>query len=207
MKTVTLYVLLLAVFALGIWLTFEQGRKLGTPQASVSNLSSKTAIAGNLPGTEPSPSVFSTLQKNLQDPLPRLFLQLIVILLAARLAGAIAAKFRQPAVIGEMIAGILLGPSLLGWVSPDAFHFIFPASSLGSLRLLSQLGVCLFMFVVGMELNVAELRQQAKTAVLVSQVSILFPYLLGVITALFLFRPWPQEPRPFQFLRYSLVSQ
>jgi Kef-type K+ transport system membrane component KefB len=76
---------------------------------------------------------------------------------------------------------------LLGWISPDAFHFVFPASSLGSLRLFSQIGVCLFMFVVGMELNLAELKQQAKTAVLVSQISILFPYLLGVIAALFLF--------------------
>ena len=112
---------------------------------------------------------------------------MIVILLAARLAGALAVKFHQPAVIGEMIAGILLGPSLLGWWSPDAFHFIFPASSLGSLRLFSQLGVCLFMFVVGMELDLVELKQQARTAVLVSQVNILFPYLLGVIAALFLY--------------------
>ena len=187
MKTVIVYVLVLIFFALGISLAFEQGRKLGAPQATVSSLPSKVATAGSPLGTPPSPSLFSTLGKNLQDPLPRLFLQLIVILLVARLAGMLAAKLRQPAVIGEMIAGILLGPSLLGWVSPDAFHFLFPASSLGSLRLLSQVGVCLFMFVVGMELNVAELKQQAKTAVLVSQVSILFPYLLGVIAALFLF--------------------
>lgn len=187
MKTITVGLLALVVFGLGLWLAFEQGRKLDGPQASISTLQSNVASSSTLQGVEPSSSLFATLRTNLQDPLPRLFLQLILILLVARLAGVLAAKFRQPAVIGEMIAGILLGPSLLGWMSPDAFHFIFPASSLGSLRLFSQIGVCLFMFVVGMELNLTELKQQAKTAALVSQISILFPYLLGVITALFLF--------------------
>ncbi len=185
MKTIVICLAAFIVFGLGLWLAFEQGGELEVPQTSLSSQPSKTM--GSLPGVEPSPSLLANLRTNLQDPLPRLFLQLIVVLMAARLAGALAAKFRQPAVIGEMIAGLLLGPSLLGWLSPDAFHFIFPASSLGSLRLFSQVGVCLFMFVVGMELNVAELKQQAKTAVLVSQINILFPYLLGVITALFLF--------------------
>ena len=64
---------------------------------------------------------------------------------------------------------------------------MFPANSLGSLRLFSQIGVCLFMFVVGMEMEVSHLRQQARTAVLVSQASILFPFLLGMASALFLF--------------------
>ncbi|HXB58609.1 MAG TPA: cation:proton antiporter, partial [Candidatus Acidoferrales bacterium] len=185
MKTIVICLAAFIVFGLGLWLAFEQGGKLEVPQTSLSSQPSKTM--GSLPGVEPSPSLLANLRTNLQDPLPRLFLQLIVVLMAARLAGVLAAKFRQPAVIGEMIAGLLLGPSLLGWLSPDAFHFIFPASSLGSLRLFSQVGVCLFMFVVGMELNVAELKQQAKTAVLVSQISILFPYLLGVLAALFLF--------------------
>ncbi|MEY4916143.1 MAG: hypothetical protein RL616_56 [Verrucomicrobiota bacterium] len=189
MKTVLIYLLALVVFGLGIFVTLERGRTLGAPQPAIAKASAPVANPGNLPGVEPSASLLANLQENLKDPLPRLFLQLIVIILAARLAGALAVKFRQPAVIGEMIAGILLGPSLLGWLSPDAFHFIFPASSLGSLRLFSQIGVCLFMFVVGMELDLKELKQQAKTAVLVSQMSILFPYLLGVVAALFLFSP------------------
>lgn len=187
MKTAVIYVLALIVFALGIWLIFEQGQKLGASQASLSSPLSKAQSADAPAGVEPSPSLFANLRVNLQDPLPRLFLQLIVIVLAARLAGALAVKVHQPAVIGEMIAGILLGPSLLEQVSPGAFHFIFQASSLGSLRLFSQIGVCLFMFVVGMELDLGELKRQAKTAVLVSQVSILFPYLLGMIAALLLF--------------------
>ena len=190
MKTVILYLLALLVFGAGIFVTLEQGRKLGAPAAPAApaaRVPAPAANPGELPGVEPSSSLLANLHDNLQDPLPRLFLQLIVIILAARLAGALAVKIHQPAVIGEMIAGILLGPSLLGWCSPAAFHFIFPATSLGSLRLFSQIGVCLFMFVVGMELDLTELKQQARTAVLVSQVSILFPYLLGVVAALFLY--------------------
>jgi Kef-type K+ transport system membrane component KefB len=187
MKTVIIYLLALVVFALGIWLVLEQGNKPDTLQTSVSSLSLKAQTADGLSGVEPSPSLLANLRGNLQDPLPRLFLELIVVVLAARLAGALAVKIHQSAVIGEMIAGILLGPSLLGRVSPDTFHFIFPASSLGSLRLFSQMGVCLFMFVVGMELDLTELKRQARTAVLVSQISILFPYLLGMVAALFLF--------------------
>ncbi|PWU10478.1 MAG: cation/H(+) antiporter [Verrucomicrobia bacterium] len=134
-----------------------------------------------------SMSLFANLQENFQDPLTRLFIQLILIVLVARLCGRLVAKLHQPAVIGEMIAGILLGPSLLGWVCRPLLDFIFPSSSLGTLRLLSQIGVCLFMFVVGMELDVGQLKQQARTAVLVSQVSIVLPYLLGVASSLVLF--------------------
>jgi Kef-type K+ transport system membrane component KefB len=130
---------------------------------------------GVVAGVEPSPSLLANLRENFQDPLTRLFVQLILIVLVARLCGMWAVRIHQPAVIGEMVAGILLGPSLLGWVLPDLFASIFPPSSLGALRLFSQIGVCLFMFVVGMELDVSQLKQQARTAVLVSQVSILFP--------------------------------
>src|SRR6185369_8614391 len=136
---------------------------------------------------ERSSSLTGNLRENVRDPLSRLFIQVILIVLVARCCGALAVKIRQPAVIGEMIAGILLGPSLFGWLWPGAFHFVFPSASLGVLRLLSQLGVCLFMFVVGMELETSLLKQHARTAVLVSQVSILFPYLLGVVSSLFLF--------------------
>jgi len=188
MKTVLVYLLALAVFGTGIYVTLKQGRTLEAQPSAVAT-AQLDAGPGVLPGVEPSASLLANLKENLQDPLPRLFLQLVVIILLARLAGALAVKIHQPAVIGEMIAGILLGPSLLGWLSPDTFHFIFPQSSLGSLRLFSQMGVCLFMFVVGMELDLKELKQQARTAVMVSQVSILFPFLLGMVAALYLFTP------------------
>lgn len=160
---------------------------LPAPKSRTPKLESKGLSTGGVSGVEPSASLLANLRENMQDPLTRLFIQLILIVMAARLCGMLAVKIRQPAVIGEMVAGILLGPSLLGWLWPDLFHFVFPPPSLGALRLLSQIGVCLFMFVVGMELDVSHLRRQARTAVLVSQVSILLPYLLGMVTSLFLF--------------------
>jgi Kef-type K+ transport system membrane component KefB len=187
MKSFLFYLLVLAAFGLGLTLALEQGCKLPAPQAAAPGLQPNLSRPGGLPGVEPSASLLANLRDNLQDPLTRLFVQLIVIVLAARLCGALAARMRQPAVFGEMVAGILLGPSLLGWLWPGLFHFVFPAPSLGPLRLLSQIGVCLFMFVVGMELDVSRFKHQARTAVLVSQVSILFPFLLGVVMSLSLF--------------------
>jgi Kef-type K+ transport system membrane component KefB len=187
MKKLLFYFLALGVFGLGLAFTLQRGRNLPPPQATISTSATTASGAGGASGVEPSGSLLANLRENLNDPLTRLLCQLIVIVLAARACGVVAAKLGQPAVIGEMIAGILLGPSLLGWAWPDFFRFVFPSSSLGSLRLFSQIGICLFMFVVGMELDVAHLRKQAKTAVLVSQVSILFPYLLGVTVSLFLY--------------------
>ena len=187
MKRFLFYLLVLIIFGLGISLTLEQGRKLHAPQSGEPHLQLNSSSQGGVEGVGPSASLLANLRENFQDPLTRLFVQLILIVMAARLCGMGAVRIRQPAVIGEMVAGILLGPSLLGWVWPDLFQFIFPSSSLGALRLFSQIGVCLFMFVVGVELDVSQLKHQARTAVLVSQVSILFPYLLGVVVSLFLF--------------------
>ena len=103
----------------------------------------------------------------------------------------------QPAVVGEMIIGILLGPSLFGLVAPHAFGFLFAPSSLEALRLFSQIGVCLFMFAVGMELDVSQLKRQVQTAIVVSHSSIVIPYLMGVALALFLYQPLAQPGAPF----------
>jgi Kef-type K+ transport system membrane component KefB len=103
--------------------------------------------------------------------------------------GELFRKVGQPAVIGQMVAGILLGPSFLGTLWPDALRFLFPPDSLGALNLLSQLGIVLFMFIVGMELEAGHLRYQVQTALLVSHAGILFPFFLGAALSLALYRP------------------
>src|SRR4051812_12477341 len=75
-----------------------------------------------------------------------LVLQVAAVLLVSRVVGILFRKIQQPQVVGEMVAGILLGPSLLGWVAPSFSHFLFPASSLGYLNALSQIGLVFFMF-------------------------------------------------------------
>jgi Kef-type K+ transport system membrane component KefB len=184
-RTVLIYLVSLLVFGLGIFLVIKQGKHLPPPKAE-----NVTAVVGINPPATASPaatSVWSSLRENLKDPLSRLLLQVIVIVLATRLVGSIFTRCGQPAVVGEVLAGILLGPSLLGWAWPDAASFIFPQESLGVLKLFSQIGVCLFMFVVGLELEVSHLRQKAHTAVIVSHMSIVFPYFLGVVAAFFLY--------------------
>ncbi len=128
------------------------------------------------------------LLSHLKEPLSLLLLQVIIILAAARGLGAVFAKIGQPRVIGEMVAGILLGPSLLGLVVPNVQTFIFPADSLGALRMLSQIGVILFMFVVGIELDIDHLRHKAHAAVVVSHASIIVPFFLGCALALVVYR-------------------
>lgn len=128
----------------------------------------------------------NALLEHFNSPLARLLLQFIVIIIATRAVGALFTRFGQPAVIGEITAGILLGPSLFGWLWPDVSGFIFPKESLGILQLISQIGVCVFMFVVGLELDPAHLRQKARVAVVVSNVGIIVPFILGVSVSLLL---------------------
>ena len=191
-KSLLLCPLILIVFGLAMFAVVGRGSTLDARRLML-DAPRNTLPAPQRPamqpssGVGPSASLLANLRQNFEDPLTRLFVQLILIVLAARGCGWLMRKAGQPAVIGEMIAGILLGPSLTGWLWPGLFQLVFPPESLGTLRMLSQIGVCLFMFVIGMELDVTQLKQQARTAVFVSQVGILLPYLLGVLSTLWLF--------------------
>src|SRR5262245_32114015 len=116
-----------------------------------------------------------------------LLLQVGTILIATRLVGLIFRKLHQPSVVGEMIAGILLGPSLLGWLASELSARLFPPASLGYLNSLSQIGLVLFMFLVGLELDLGHLRQLGRAAVMTSQVSIIAPFVLGFLFAFHLY--------------------
>jgi len=144
-------------------------------------------LGAELPGTKEEAGGAGGATGGAADTLAHFFLQLLVIMIMARAVGGLFRRIGQPSVVGEMAAGILLGPSLFGWLAPGAFAFVFPETSLGSIKLLSQIGVCFFMFAVGMELNLQELRRRARAAVVVSHASIVFPYLLGVVLAYFLY--------------------
>lgn len=119
--------------------------------------------------------------------LPLLIVQIAVILLVARLVGLLFQKFKQPQVVGEMAAGILLGPSFLGWLYPDAMAALFTPESLSFLSALGHLGLLVFMFLVGLRFDDKLLRAQSHAAVLTSHVSIVVPFFLGTLLALYLY--------------------
>src|ERR1044072_61324 len=110
-----------------------------------------------------------------------LIFQIGTILIAARLIGWLFRKLHQPRVVGEMFAGILLGPSLLGRLAPGISDNLFPPSSLGYLNALSQVGLLLFMFLVGTEIDLKQLRKLGRAAVTTSHVSIIVPFILGLL--------------------------
>jgi Kef-type K+ transport system membrane component KefB len=139
---------------------------------------------------------------NIQHPLALLLAQIVTIVIVARLFGWICVKIGQPSVIGEMIAGILLGPSFIGMYFPEFSAALFPVQSLGNLQFLSQVGLILFMYIVGMEVDLKVLRTQAHDAVVISHASIIFPFALGFGLAYFIYSSF--APAGVEFLSFSL---
>ena len=126
-----------------------------------------------------------------------LVLQIAVVLVVCRLVGNLFLRIQQPRVVGEMFAGIMLGPSLLGWLLPQFSAFVFPATSLGYLNALSQIGVIIFMFLVGLGINPKELKSHGHAAVLTSHVSITAPFVLASFLAIYLYPRLSDNSVPF----------
>jgi len=116
-----------------------------------------------------------------------LVVQVCLILGLSRIMGFLFVRFRQPQVMGEMIAGIMLGPSLFGLFMPGAFHAIFPPDSIQYLNALSQIGVIFFLFLIGLELDPKLLRNRGRAAVIISQAGIMAPFLAGALVAVVLY--------------------
>lgn len=126
-----------------------------------------------------------------------LVLQIALVLAVSRVVGSLFLKIHQPRVVGEMFAGIMLGPSLLGWIAPGLSAFLFPPSSLEYLNALSQVGVVVFMFLVGLGINPKELKSQGHTAVLTSHLSITLPFVLAACLAIYLYPRLSDNSVPF----------
>lgn len=120
-------------------------------------------------------------------------LALIVVLGASKLVGALFRRFHQPPVVGEILGGILLGPSVLGRISEDAWRFVLAPEAMPALSIMAQIGVVLYMFLVGLELDLGELKRASRSAAVISLSSIAFPFALGVGFALAV-GPWLASP-------------
>ncbi len=128
--------------------------------------------------------------------------QIAAVILVSRVLGFGARALGQPLVIAEMVAGILLGPSLFGWLMPEASATLFPASSMPVLKMLSQLGLVLFMFLVGIELDPKLLRGRERASVFISHSSIVLPFALGFGAAYLLYDS--HAPQGVAFLPFAL---
>ncbi len=165
------YVLLVGGPAAGVLAIVHAGQALRAPSEAVGAAPAAAAEGGAA----------------LMPDLLLLLVQIGVILVAARVVGLLFRFIRQPQVVGEMVAGILLGPSLLGWVAPELSAQLFPAASLGFLNSISQVGLLIFMFLVGVELDPRLLRGKSHTALVTSHASIVAPFFLGALVSLFLY--------------------
>lgn len=143
-----------------------------------------------------------SMSHNFEHPVALILAQIVTIIFVSRIFSFIFRKIHQPTVIGEIIAGIALGPSLLGMIFPEISTALFPENSMGNLNLLSQVGLILFMFIVGMELDIKAIQNRVKEAVVVSNAGILIPFTLGMGLAYFIYDHF--APKGVPFLAFGL---
>jgi Kef-type K+ transport system membrane component KefB len=132
------------------------------------------------------------------DTLLHILVALAVVITLARAVGALFRRLaQQPAVVGEIIAGLMLGPSLLGRVAPGAYHFLLPPSVAPYLGVIAQVGVILYMFLVGLELDPSLLRNRGHATIAISHASIITPFILGALLSLWLYPRLSSSDVPF----------
>lgn len=192
-RNIIFYVLTIAFFSCLMYWFFIEGKTLEIGENITPSKSTGATMWENFT---------DSFLSNLHHPLALLLAQIVTIILVAKLFGWVCVKLKQPSVIGEMIAGIVLGPSLVGLYFPEFSAFMFPKESLPNLQFLSQIGLILFMYIVGMELDLSVLRKKAHDAVVISHASIIFPFALGVGLSYFIYKEF--APPGIQFSSFAL---
>lgn len=186
-KNYIIYVLMLLLFGGLIYVAIDEGGRFAHHAADALNVEQGS----------PFTLFLQFIEDNLHHSLTTLLIQIIVVLLMVRLFGYLFNLIGQPGVIGEIVAGIVLGPSVLGFFFPDAFLFLFPAHSLTNLELLSQVGLILFMFVIGMELDFSVLKNKINETLVISHAGILVPFFLGILSSYWIYETYASSQTPF----------
>lgn len=190
-KSLVFYILMICVFGSLMYLIVKQGESQ-QPDEVVTTMTDAPS------GLEDGFALFMELFKgNVESPVAILLLQIIVILIVCRIFGWLFMKMGQPTVIGEIVAGIVLGPSVLGHLSPEISQYLFREESLGNISILSQFGLILFMFAIGMELDITEVRKKLKETILISHTSTIVPFFFGMLAAYFVYDSYADNTTPF----------
>jgi Kef-type K+ transport system membrane component KefB len=179
LRAVALYGAMVAGAVVLFFLIDAWGKKLAAPPVGAAAATDGAAVSGR------------------SDALVHVLLALVTVLIAGRLLGLGFRYLGQPPVIGEVVGGIFLGPSLLGQIWPGASAFLLPPTVAPYLAVIAQLGVILYMFLVGLELNLGRLRERARATVAISHASIVVPFLLGAALALYLYPRFSSTDVPF----------
>lgn len=182
-----IYIIMIAVFSLFIYISLKNGIELH-------KLSTQTYISVKNNFMDMFSHMFSN---NLTEPLMTLLMQIIIILLFCRIFSSLFNLMGQPGVLGEIIAGIILGPSVLGNYFPDTFNFIFNKESLENVYLISQIGLILFMFVIGLEVDFKVLKNKFNETLVISHAGILVPFFLGIISSFYIYTKYASHQTSF----------
>ena len=186
-KNYLIYAVMLLLFGVLIYMAIEEGDRFSHHAVALSTVAEDT----------PFTMFCQFVTDNLHHPLSILLIQIIAVLLMVRLFGFLFKHIGQPGVIGEIVAGIVLGPSVLGYFFPDVFQALFPPESLTNLELLSQVGLVLFMFVIGMELDFSVLKNKINETLVISHAGILVPFFLGIVASYWIYEEYAAAQTAF----------
>jgi Kef-type K+ transport system membrane component KefB len=155
---------------------------------------------------EPGSSAKKPVKRTGEETFGRLMLAIAAVLLAARLVGTVTARLSQPRVMGEVLAGILLGPTLLGAVWPEAKDYLFPPDIVPLLSGAAQIGLAFYLFLVGMEIDPRVLRERIAQAAFISNTSVAFPMALGFLAAIPIYKLLAPDIRYLPFALFMGVA-
>ena len=190
-RSALFYVLMIFVFGTLIYFLAVLGGRLEQKDLIMAATSAPKNLSEGF-------AIFQTsLMHHVEGPFGLLLLQILIILFTCRIFGWLFQKMGQPTVIGEVIAGIVLGPSVIGSLFPDFFNWLFRADSLANIGTLSQFGLILFMFAIGLELDLQEVRKRFKETVLISHAGTIFPFFCGMLISYFIYDKYAYDTTPY----------
>lgn len=190
-KKLSFYVIMIIVFGSLMYLIAQKG-------SSQHSSNQEIIVHAETHSLHDGFHLFSHLTlEHIQSSIGILLLQIIIILAVCRVAGLLFKKIGQPSVIGEIVAGIILGPSVLGYFFPQVSLFIFPEESFSNIRILSQFGLILFMYTIGMELDLSVVKKRFQDTILISHASTIVPFFLGMLMAYFIYDDYAYAEGPF----------